>query len=83
MSAWRWLAGAVGVLALAPLGRAQTYTLAEKPAAGECFDSLAQYYRRAYLRYIDATTRRPEVRAARITEVVDLLAAGVKERPQA
>jgi hypothetical protein len=57
--------------------------LEANPAAGECFDSLTQYYRRAYLRYIDATTRRPEVRAARINEVVDLLAAGVKERPQA
>jgi Domain of unknown function (DUF1905) len=31
---------------------------------------------------IDATTRRPDVRAARIAEVTDLLAAGVKERPR-
>ncbi|HEX7161833.1 MAG TPA: hypothetical protein VF223_11440 [Trebonia sp.] len=30
--------------------------------------------------HLDATTRRPDVRAARIAEVVDLLAAGVKER---
>jgi hypothetical protein len=43
---------------------------------------LAQFYRKAYLRWIDATTRRPDVRAARIAEVVDLLAAGVKERPR-
>jgi hypothetical protein len=48
-----------------------------------CFDSLAQFYRRAYLRYIDGTKRRPDVRAARIAEVVGLLAAGVKERPKA
>jgi translation initiation factor IF-1 len=56
--------------------------LTANPAAGAFFDTLAQFYRRAYLRYIDATTRRPDVRAARIAEVVDLLAAGVKERPR-
>jgi hypothetical protein len=56
--------------------------LAANPAAGAFFDTLAQFYRKGYLRYIDATTRRPDVRAARITEVVDLLAAGVKERPR-
>jgi len=56
--------------------------LAANPAAGAFFDTLAQFYRKAYLRWIDATTRRPEVRAARIEEVVDLLAAGVKERPR-
>ncbi len=52
------------------------------PAAGAFFDSLAQFYRRAYLRWIDGTTRRPELRAARIAEVVDLLTAGVKQRPK-
>ena len=56
--------------------------LAANPAAGAFFDTLAQFYRKGYLRYIDATTRRPDVRAARITEVVGLLAAGVKERPR-
>jgi Bacteriocin-protection, YdeI or OmpD-Associated/Domain of unknown function (DUF1905) len=56
--------------------------LAASPAAGAFFDTLAQFYRRAYLRWIDATTRRPDVRAARIAEVVDLLAAGIKERPR-
>ena len=56
--------------------------LAANPAAGAFFDTLAQFYRKAYLRWIDATTRRPEVRAARIAEVVDLLAAGIKERPR-
>ena len=56
--------------------------LTANPAAGAFFDTLAQFYRRAYLRYIDATTRRPDVRAARITEVVGLLAEGVKERPR-
>jgi Bacteriocin-protection, YdeI or OmpD-Associated/Domain of unknown function (DUF1905) len=56
--------------------------LTATPAAGAFFDTLAQFYRRAYLRYIDATTRRPDLRAARIAEVVGLLADGVKERPR-
>jgi hypothetical protein len=56
--------------------------LAANPAAGAFFDTLAQFYRKAYLRWIDATSRRPDVRAARIAEVVGLLAAGVKERPR-
>jgi uncharacterized protein YdeI (YjbR/CyaY-like superfamily) len=56
--------------------------LAAAPAAAAFFDTLAQFYRRAYLRYVDATTRRPEVRAQRIAEVVELLADGVKERPR-
>ena len=56
--------------------------LAANPAAGSFFDTLAQFYRKAYLRWIDSTTRRPELRAARIAEVVGLLAAGIKERPR-
>ena len=56
--------------------------LAANPAAGAFFDTLAQFYRKAYLRWIDATSRRPDLRAARIAEVVGLLAAGVKERPR-
>ena len=52
------------------------------PAAAAFFDILAQFYRKGYLRYIDATTRRPDLRAARIAEVVSLLAAGIKERPR-
>lgn len=56
--------------------------LAANPAAASFFGTLAQFYRKAYLRYIDATTRRPELRAARIAEVVGLLAAGVKQRPR-
>jgi hypothetical protein len=55
--------------------------LAANPEAGDFFDSIAQFYSRAYLRYIDATKRRPDVRAARIAEVVELLAAGIKQRP--
>ena len=56
--------------------------LEANPDAAAFFDTLAQFYRKAYLRWIDATTRRPEVRAARIADVVDLLAAGIKERPR-
>jgi hypothetical protein len=56
--------------------------LAANQAAGAFFDTLAQFYRKGYLRYIDATKRRPDVRAARIAEVVSLLAAGIKERPR-
>ena len=56
--------------------------LKANPAAGAFFDTLAQFYRKAYLRWIDATTRRPDLRAARIAEVADLLAAGIKERPR-
>jgi hypothetical protein len=50
-------------------------------AAAEFFDSLAQFYRKAYLTWIGATKRRPEVRAARIAETVELLKSGHKERP--
>jgi hypothetical protein len=80
-------AGADALVELAPEGP-QRGDLAEDvsaalhadPAAGAFFDTLAQFYRKAYLRYIDATTRRPDLRAARITEVAGLLAAGIKER---
>jgi hypothetical protein len=56
--------------------------LAANPAAAAFWDTLAQFYRKAYLRWIDATTRRPQLRPARIAEVVDLLAAGIKQRPR-
>ena len=36
------------------------------PDAAAFFDSLAQFYRRGYLRWIDATKRSPDKRAARI-----------------
>ncbi|TVZ04754.1 hypothetical protein EAS64_08825 [Trebonia kvetii] len=56
--------------------------LEDSPAAAAFFDTLPQYYRKAYLRWVDATTRRPEVHAARIAEVVRLPATGIKERPR-
>jgi Bacteriocin-protection, YdeI or OmpD-Associated len=57
--------------------------LQANPEAGIFFDGLAQFYRRAYLRWIDGTKGKPEVRAKRIAEVVDLLTAKVKQRPNA
>jgi uncharacterized protein YdeI (YjbR/CyaY-like superfamily) len=51
------------------------------PAAGEFFDGLAQFYRKKYLAWIASTKRSPERRAQRIAEMVELLAAGQKERP--
>lgn len=56
--------------------------LEAEPEAGAFFDGLAQFYRSAYLRWIDGTKRRPAVRAARIDEVVGLLKSGIKERPR-
>jgi hypothetical protein len=54
--------------------------LEASPEAGAFFDSLAQFYRVAYLRWIDATKRHPEQRQLRIAEVVGLLEEGKKER---
>jgi hypothetical protein len=51
------------------------------PDAGAFFDALAQFYRKGYLRWIDGTKRRPEERARRIAEMIQLLKAGVKQRP--
>lgn len=56
--------------------------LTKSKAAAAFWDGLAQYYRRAYLTYIDATKRSPEKRVARVTEVVALLASGQKARPK-
>lgn len=54
--------------------------LEANPAAGAFFDSLAQFYRNSYLRWINGTKRRPDVRAQRIAEVIGLLNDGAKER---
>jgi hypothetical protein len=56
--------------------------LAADRAAGDFWDGLAQFYRKAHLRWIDATKRSPELRAERIAEVVVLCRQGVKERPR-
>jgi hypothetical protein len=55
--------------------------LEARPAAREFFDGLATFYRKGYLTWVDATRRRPDVRAARIAEMVELLATGHKQRP--
>jgi hypothetical protein len=52
------------------------------PEAAAFFDALAQFYRKAYLNWIDATKRRPELRPVRIAEMVRLLREGRKERPR-
>ena len=56
--------------------------LTANPNAGEFFDGLAQFYRRGYLRWIDATKRNPAERARRIARTVELLSAGVKDYRQ-
>jgi hypothetical protein len=50
------------------------------PEAATFFDGLAQFYRKAYLTWIDGTKKRPEERARRIAEMVELLKAGKKQR---
>jgi uncharacterized protein YdeI (YjbR/CyaY-like superfamily) len=54
--------------------------LEASPRAGAYFDSLAQFYRNAFLRWIDATKRRPEQRPVRIAEMIRLLEEGKKHR---
>jgi hypothetical protein len=53
-----------------------------EPEAAAFFDSIAQFYRKGYIRWIDATKRSPDVRVQRIAEFVKLLKAGQKERPR-
>jgi hypothetical protein len=55
--------------------------LGDRPDALAAFEGLATFYRKGWLRWIDTTKRRPEVRAARIAEMVKLIEAGHKERP--
>lgn len=56
--------------------------LAVEPESARAFDALATFYRKAWLRWIDATKRRPEVRVTRIAEMVASLKAGRKQPPQ-
>jgi hypothetical protein len=56
--------------------------LAAEPDAAQFFDGLATFYRKNYLRWIDATKRSPDVRAQRIAQLVKLMKAGKKERPR-
>ena len=50
------------------------------PAAAAMFDGLAQFYRKGWLRWIDATKRSPEQRPLRIAEMIRLLEDGRKDR---
>ena len=54
--------------------------LDREPEAARFFDGLATFYRKNYLRWIDATKRSPELRAQRIGELVKLMKAGRKQR---
>ena len=54
--------------------------LDDEPEAASFYDSLAPFYRTGYLRWINATKRSPETRAARIAEFVELLRRGQKQR---
>jgi hypothetical protein len=81
--------GDVVAAALAPEGpQSETLAadiaaaLAAEPVAAEFFDGLATFYRKNYLRWIDATKRSPEVRAQRIAEFVELMRAGHKQKPR-
>jgi hypothetical protein len=55
--------------------------LEAEPEAARFFDALATFYRKNYLRWIDATKRTPGIRAQRIAELVKLMKAGQKQRP--
>jgi hypothetical protein len=56
--------------------------LMAEPKAAAFFDDLAQFYRKAYLTWIDATKKKPEERVRRIKETVKLLKVGKKVRPK-
>lgn len=53
--------------------------LAAAPSAKSLFDSVAPFYRKNFLRWIDSA-KRPETRQTRIAEMVSLLAAGKRQR---
>lgn len=50
-----------------------------EPAAKAFFEGLATFYRKGYLRWIEGA-KRPETRAARIAEMMELLKAGKKQK---
>lgn len=55
------------------------HALAAAPAARSLFDSVAPFYRKNFLRWIDSA-KRSQTRQARIAEMVSLLAAGKRQR---
>lgn len=50
------------------------------PKAAAAFDGLAQFYRKAFLKWIDGTKKRPDERVRRIAHMVSQLEAGNKTR---
>ena len=50
------------------------------PSAKAFFDGLPTFYRKKYLRWIDSTKNKPDVRAQRIADMMTLLANGQRER---
>jgi hypothetical protein len=52
------------------------------PEAADFFAGLATFYRKGYLRWIDGASRRPELRAQRVGELVTYLEEGRKQRPR-
>jgi hypothetical protein len=53
--------------------------LETEPQAKAFFESLATFYRNTYIKWIESA-KRPETRAARIHEMVELLKAGKKQK---
>lgn len=53
-----------------------------EPEARRAFDSLATFYRKGWLTWIEATKRRPAVRAERIAQMVAQVKGGHKQRPR-
>ena len=56
--------------------------LQSSPEAAAFFAGLAPFYRKGYLRWIDGASRRPEIRAQRVRELLVYLEEGRKERPR-
>ncbi len=54
--------------------------LEASPKAAAAFDGLAQFYRKAFLKWIDGTKKRPDERVRRIAHMVSQLEAGKKTR---
>ena len=50
-----------------------------EPQAEAFFESLATFYRNTYIKWIESA-KRPETRSARITEMIELLKAGKKQK---
>lgn len=56
-----------------------THALDAEPQAKAFFESLATFYRKAYIKWIEGA-KRPETRTARIQELIELLKAGKKQK---